>query len=98
MSDFSKYLVRPSETAEKVFAAFKEQNPHADMRAIPNEWLLNERALSAKIAEENTALRRQIAAMQEYMNHHYCPFLVNGQHLTHLGNFVHLNPEYNDEN
>lgn len=43
-------LIAPSEDAREVFAKVVENNPDADMRAIPNQWLLDERALTEKVA------------------------------------------------
>jgi predicted nuclease with TOPRIM domain len=41
-------LVKPSKDACFVFKKTLENNPSADMRAIPNEWLLNERSICAE--------------------------------------------------
>lgn len=53
-------LKPPSEEAKAVFEKVLENCPVADMRAVPNQWLLNERARLAEIGEENQRLREII--------------------------------------
>lgn len=43
-----KPLTLPSEEARQVFLKTLENNPDADMRAVPNEWLLRERSIAGR--------------------------------------------------
>jgi hypothetical protein len=44
-------LKEPSDIAKEVFQKTLENNPDADMRAIPHQWLLNERGISGKLGD-----------------------------------------------
>lgn len=65
-------LIPPSKQARDVFRATLADNPEADMRPIPNQWLLRERArgdeLNERIAEleaENKRLRGELRRVCE---------------------------------
>ena len=63
-------LVPPTAGAIAVFETVVMNSPTADMRAIPNQWLLNERALTSKVAEElETEIERLRAAATRYLAH-----------------------------
>lgn len=54
-------LKKPSTQALEVFEKVLEHNPDADMKAVPNQWVLNERGIMAKVAAD---FEDQIAALQ----------------------------------
>jgi len=64
-------LTPPSKIAKRVFAKLLENNNHADMRAVPNEWVLKERGRTQNLAieisdleTENAQLRAELAALR----------------------------------
>lgn len=58
-------LKPPSAQALKVFAKVLENNPDADMRAIPNEWLLKERGISAEFSERISTLESKLETVSK---------------------------------
>lgn len=56
MSDFGP-LKPPSKTGIEVFEKVLEDKPDADMRAIPNEWLIKERGLTARFGDQIERLK-----------------------------------------
>lgn len=62
-------LKPPTPGAEEVFAVILEDDPYADMRAVPNQWVLNERARTGEVAadleEKITQLRTLLSATVE---------------------------------
>ena len=46
------------------FAKLLESNPDADMRAIPAQWLLKERGVSAELADQLDAANEHIAELE----------------------------------
>ena len=54
-------LIPPSETAIEVFEKVLEHDPSADMRAVPNQWVLNERGITGQVASE---LESKIEALE----------------------------------
>lgn len=54
-------LKPPSAQALEVFEKVLEHNPDADMKAVPNQWVLNARGITAKVAAD---FEDQIAALQ----------------------------------
>jgi hypothetical protein len=69
LSDYGP-LIRPTPTAISVFEKTLEQNPCADMRAVPNQWVLNARRITSKVATELEAdvakLRDALVTIQNY--------------------------------
>jgi hypothetical protein len=53
-------LKPPSKQAREVFAKVIENDPNADMRAIPNQWLLNERGISQMFSERISTLESRL--------------------------------------
>jgi hypothetical protein len=64
-------LKPPSAQALEVFAKVLENNPDADMRAIPNEWLLKERGISAEFSERLSALESNLRAALDELREMY---------------------------
>lgn len=65
MSTGYEPLKAPTVQAQEVIEKTLENNPDADMRAIPNQWLLNERARADDFAAQVDGLQnilRQIPA------------------------------------
>ena len=58
-------LVPPTAGAIAVFETVVMNSPTADMRAIPNQWLLNERALTSKVTEELETEIERLKALLE---------------------------------
>lgn len=62
-------LSPPTEQARQVFTKTLLNTPDADMRAVPNQWLLNQRGLSEKVAHDLEAeietLHAEIARLRE---------------------------------
>jgi hypothetical protein len=59
MTDYG-LLKPPSAQAIEVFEKVLENNPDADMRAIPNQWLLNERGLAERLSTESEIMREAL--------------------------------------
>lgn len=61
MSDYGP-LKKPTAEAIEVFKKTLENNPDADMRPVPNEWLLRERSrcdeIGARLDQCETELER----------------------------------------
>lgn len=55
----------PSEIGREVYAKALEQQPDADMRAVPSQWLLDERAVSQKMADRAEAAEAEVARLRE---------------------------------
>lgn len=64
-------LKPPSAQALEVFAKVLENNPDADMRAIPNEWLLKERGISARFSERISDLESVLSGALEELRRCY---------------------------
>ena len=64
MPDFG-VLTPPSATAMEVFKRTLENNPDADMRAIPNQWLLKERGLSSQFSDRIAELEAAAPSIAE---------------------------------
>lgn len=63
MSDYGP-LQPPTEQAIEVFYKVLETNLHADMRPVPNEWLLKERGLSQKLSDRIAELEVENAELK----------------------------------
>ena len=70
MSDLPDYLKMPSKQALEVFQkSYENHTGPFDSRLIPNQWLMNERALSAELGDRIEELERELAARTENYNY-----------------------------
>jgi hypothetical protein len=60
-------LKPPSDQALEVFAKVIENDPQADMRAIPNQWLLNERGVSQVFSDNIATLESRLDQCRKVM-------------------------------
>lgn len=58
-------LKPPSEQAREVFAKVLENDSGADMKAIPNQWLLNERGVSQVLSDNIATLESRLDSAQK---------------------------------
>ena len=57
-------LIPPSQTGREVFDRVKGQDAAADMRAIPNQWLLDERGLSSRLGNDLVVARAEAESLR----------------------------------
>ena len=53
-------LKAPTVVAQEVFEKVLEHNPDADMRAVPNQWVLDERALTDQLGAQIDRLTTEV--------------------------------------